>query len=254
LSAPDDRHPESGDASHFDFDDLVLDDDFVRAATISEASATARVERKREQQVRRSSRFPRPQARRLQRRWRNWVAVRPDDRRSRPAPDAPRMREWNRAQWTAVVVTVLLAGLFVWGLTGSRSGAHTAAKIPVAAATPAGADPVGSCRGVQASGTQIASTVVPCTAEHSVEITGSYPIATPTLTAAATTPVKTFCAEDALIYVGGTLPGYLKSGYLLPQASQWNSGDHSAECTINEVDNSGSLVPSTGTQRNSQSG
>jgi len=254
LSAPDDRHPESGDASHFDFDDLVLDEDFIRNATISEASATARVERKREQQVRRSSRFPRPQVRRVQRRWREWTAARPDDHRSRPAPDAPRMREWTRAQWSAVVVSVVLAGVFVWALTGSHSGAHATTVVSPASASaqPPGADPVGSCLGAQPGGNKIAPNEVLCTALHSVEITGYAPITALSPTAAALTSVESACQQSALKYAGGTLPSTVRGGYVLPTVDQWGVGDHSAECTIFQVDASGGIVPVTGTMRNSE--
>jgi hypothetical protein len=259
MSAPDDRPPESGDASHFDFDDLVLDEDFIRAATISEATATARVERKREQEVRRSSRFPRPQMRSVRRRLRTWGSARPDDRRSRPAPDAPHMREWTVTQWVAVLVVVALAGAFVWLLTDISSSAHTAATSSASSAvTPTGDDPVGTCRGIQpsSSGNHVTASRVPCTTSHSVEVTG-YVTVSPGVAAQPTTDtawrrlVGQSCQQRALSYTGGQLQGNFTSGYLPIPTDQWNAGNRNIECTVYAPDTAGNPTPYTGSVRNS---
>lgn len=252
MGAPDDRHPESGDASHFDFDDLVLDEDFIRSATISEASATARVERRRQADLRRSSRFPRPQLRRVQRTLRRWWTARPNDRRSRPAPDAPHIGQWSVAQWVAVVVALALAGLFMWALVDIGGKAHTAAGNPSAAgaaagtaSTPAGADRVGTCRAVQnnLSGNHIAATTVSCATEHSAEITG-YDLNVPTAvvhsgnTAGWTQQINTMCETKTLNYTGGSLPPGETWGFLTKSGV--------VECMLWAPDKSGHANPIPG--------
>jgi hypothetical protein len=100
----------------------------------------------------------------------------------------------------------------------------------------------------------VASGVVPCTQVHSVEVTGYAAISAPTISGAELTDVQATCQQDAFVYAGGTFPSTVKSGDLLPTAAQWSAGDHSAECTIYQVDTSGSLTPATGTLRNSENG
>jgi hypothetical protein len=248
MSASDDRPPESGDASHFDFDDLVLDEEFIRSATYTEASAAARVQRKREQQLRRSRRFPRPLLRRIRTSVRGWGARRDNDRRYRPAPEAPRIREWTPVQWVVVVIALALAGTFVWALTGWGSKAHTAASGPSAAATTqAGPDRIGSCRGILSSGDHIAPNTVSCSALHSVEITGYVTVASPpSPNSAVQRQVQTSCAQSAQTYAGGQLPATYKSGYLPITTAQWSAGDRSVECTVFEPDNAGHPTPVTG--------
>jgi hypothetical protein len=242
MSAADDRPSESGDASHFDFDDLVLDEEFIRSATINEGTATARVERKRDQDVRRSSRFPRPLLRRAQLRLRSWTTSPADDRRTRPAPDAPKMREWTAAQWVAAVAAVGLAAIFVWQLTGSHSRANTPAFNPTASvATPAGEDRVGTCRGTQLSGDPVATTAVPCTAMHSVEITAYVTFPQEPVSTTAKGQLASACQLQAYIYTGGGLATGIRSGYL-----PWNPQDHTVACTIYQADTAGSLVPRVG--------
>lgn len=252
MGAPDDRHPESGDASHFDFDDLVLDEDFIRSATISEASATARVERRRQADLRRSSRFPRPQLRSVQRGLRRWWTARPNDRRSRPAPDAPHISQWSVAQWVAVVVALALAGLFVWALVDVGGKAHTAAGNPATsgsatgtASAPAGADHVGTCRGIQKDlpGNHIAATTVSCTTEHSAEITG-YDLNVPAAvvnsggTGGWTQQINTTCESVTLNYTGGALPPDETWGFLTKNGT--------VECILWAPDKSGHANPISG--------
>jgi hypothetical protein len=97
--------PERGDKSPDDdpFDRLVLNEDFVRSAEVTEISAHARQRKKRVPWRRRWwGRLSKP----LRRRRRG-----PVSRRSRPSRFVP---EWTAAQWVVTTLAVLAAAAYLY--------------------------------------------------------------------------------------------------------------------------------------------
>jgi Septum formation len=103
--------------------------------------------------------------------------------------------------------------------------------------------PVGTCI---ATGTP---PVVPCSASHQYEVTGTITIDPASLPQTQTewrSAVGSSCMSLALSYHGGPLPSGVAGGWLFIPQSSWDIGDRSVQWTIGWFDSNGNPTGGSG--------